>query len=286
MNKLNKKHLRTALIIFVVVAVLAAFVALVAIPSMKRAAIEKAKEELFQNMYSFPESGIITAENGYDNLKKNSLIYVKAALQSDVDCVEVDVCFDEEGVPYVAESADKIDENTMPLEYLISFFHEETSNSGSRRHHLNLHLTDAANLKEVGRIVESYEMTDYCFLTGINVNQAKFVRTSCNVNFYIDYEIDKNRVNDPEYHSMILSDLGRTGAIGINCKIDNFTHELSVMLKENWYKISFYDVEDELDIIKAISFYPNQIITSNPEYARLILIEWNAKAPSSDIIFS
>lgn len=286
MSKLNKKHLRIALIITAVVAVLAAFIVLIAIPSMKRAAIEKAKEELFQNIYSFPESGMITSENGCNNLKKNSLVYVKAALQSDVDCVEVDVCFDDEGKPYIAESADKIDENTMPLEYLISYFYEQTTKPGSRPHHLNLHLTDAANLEEVGRIVESYEMTEYCFLTGINVNQAKYVRTSCTLNFYIDYEIDKSRVDDPEYHSLILADLGRTGAIGINCKIDNFTMGLSTMLKENWYKISFYGVEDELDIIKAISFYPNQIITSNPEYARLILVEWHANAPSSDIIFS
>ncbi len=285
MKKLTEKQLRILLAILAAVGVLALFIALVAVPSMKRAAIAKAKENLFENIYSFPENGLITSKNGSNGNKENSLLYVKAALQEDVDCIEVDVCFNSEGKPYIAKSAEEIGENTMPLEYLISFLCEETVNSNTRRHYLNLHLCDASNLEELDRIIKSYEMTEYCFLTGVNINQAKYVRTSCDIDFYLDYELDKSKSKSQDYMSAVLNDIVLSGAVGINCNVDGFSMEFSRFLKENWLKISFRDVDDELDIITAISYSPNQIITSNPEYARSVLIEWHAKAPSSNIIF-
>lgn len=285
MKKLSEKHLRTIMIWVAVLGVLALFVALVAIPSLKRAAIAKAKEELFKTTYSFPENGLITAKNGSNQNKENSLLYVKAALQDGVQCIEVDVCFNSEGKPYIAKSAEEIGENTMPLEYLISFICEESMYENAQRHYINLHLCDASNLEEIDRIIKSYDMLDYCFLTGVNINQAKFVRTSCDVDFYLDYELDKNRAKDTSYMDIVLNDLSLSGAVGINCNVDGFSMEFSRFLKENWFKISFRDVEDELDIITAISYSPDQIITSNPEYALSILLEWHAKAPSSDIIY-
>lgn len=285
MKKPSEKQLRNLLIILSVAGILALFIILVAIPSMKRAAIAKAKEELFQNVYSFPEKGLITAKNGSNKNAENSLLFVKAALQDNVDCVEVDVCFNNEGKPYIAKSAEEIGENTMPLEYLVSFFCEEAVRPNARRHYLNLHLCDASNLEEIDRIIKSYDMTEYCFLTGVNINQAKYVRTSCDINFYLDYELDKERSKDQNYMSTVLNDVILSGAVGINCNVDGFSLEFSRFMKENWLKISFKDVEDELDIITAISYSPDQIITSNPEYARSILTEWHAKAPSSDIIF-
>ena len=117
MKKFNKKHLLIAVSCLVVLAVMAAFTALIAVPSIKNAAIKSAKESLFENYYTYPESGMITAANGFKNNKKNSLLFVKSALEYDADCIEVDVCFDENGVAYIAENADEIDENTMPFEY-------------------------------------------------------------------------------------------------------------------------------------------------------------------------
>ena len=64
----------------------------------------------------------------------------------------------------------------------------------------------------------------------------------------------------------------------------NVYMKAKAVFKENWLKISFYDVETELEIIEALAFSPNQIITENPEAVYSILTEWNAKAPSSDII--
>ena len=108
---------------------------------------------------------------------------------------------------------------------------------------------------------------------------------SVQVDFYLDYELDKSRAKDTSYMDIVLNDLSLSGAVGINCNVDGFSIEFSRFLKENWFKISFRDVEDELDIITAISYSPDQIITSNPEYALSILLEWHAKAPSSDIIY-
>ncbi len=284
-KKITKKHLINACLIAIVVAIMAAFVALVAIPSVERTALKSAKEELFENYYSFPQGGLVTARNGFNGNKKNSLFHVKSALQSGADCIEVDVCFDKEGTPVIAESQEKTDDNTMPLEYLVSYISQQVDKtSNTNRHSINLHLTDAANLEKINSIIESYDMQEYCFLTGVNLNQAYYVRTATTVPFYLDYEINKSKVNNPDYISQIINDISTSGAIGINCRPDNFTTELSTILKENWYKISFYGIEDEFDVINALKFSPNQIITPDIDMTRSILMEWNANAPSSDII--
>lgn len=283
-KKIEKKHLIYAVTALVVIAIIASFTALIAIPSVRRMAIKSAKEDLFENYYSFPEGGMITTSNGFAGNKKNSLLYVKAAFQNDADAIVVDVCFDKDGVPYVASSPDKIDAETMPLEYLLSFVSEEINGKSQRMHSVVLHLTDASGIENLDALVERYKMTDYCFLTGININQASFIRENCSVPFYLDYEIDKSKAKDAEYASSVATIVSQSGAIGINCEADGFSEILSAILKENWLKISFYGVDEEIDIVKALIFAPNQIITEHPQDVRSLLTEWNANAPSSDII--
>ena len=284
MKKLfTKKNLIYVLCGLIVVAIMASFVALVAVPSVKRTAVKVAKEELFENLYSFPESGIITAENGFADNNRNSLLYVKSALQNGADCIEVDLCFDEEGTPYIASQNDEIGTNTMPLEYLVSYI-ADAVNSTQRQYNINLHLTDAANIKLVGEIISRYNMENNCFFTGVNINQASYIRNNCNISFYVDYKLDKSKSSDPDYISRIINEVSMSGAVGINCKSDSFSELMMNMFKENWLKISFYDVETEMEIIKALGFSPNQIITKKPDTVRSILAEWNRNAPSSDII--
>lgn len=280
---LTKKNLIYILCGLIVVAIMAAFVALVAVPSVKRTAIKVAKEDLYENMYSFPEGAVITAKNGFGDNKTNSLLYVKSALQNGADCIEVDLCFSEDGTPYIASQSDEIGTSTMPLEYLVSYISDAVK-STQRQYKINLHLTDASNIGLVSEIISRYDMTDNCFFTGVNINQASYIRKNSNVSFYVDYKLDKTKSNDPEYISQIVNEISMSGAIGINCKADAFSELMMNMFKENWLKISFYNVETELEIIKALAFSPNQIITDNPQAVSSILLEWNKNAPSSDII--
>ena len=285
MKKLTKNHLIYGIGILVSVAILAAFTALIAVPSVKRAAVKIAKNNLYETQYSFPEGAVITAKNGLANNEKNSLIYVRAALQKDVDCFEIDLCFDEKGKPFVAENADKITDNSMPFEYLISFISEEINASAQQKHFINIHLEDASEIGEVTEIITRYEMDDFCFFTGVNVNQASYIRQNSSIPFYLDYEIDKSKADDPDYAISVVNAISNSGAMGINCSADNFSNTLASMIKESWLKISFYDVETELEIIDALKFSPNQIITRDPQLVRSILTEWNAKAPSSDLAY-
>ena len=286
MKKLNKKHLIYGLCILISLAILASFTALVAVPSVKKLAIKTAKNDLYESYYSFPESGIITTKNGFAGNDRNSLLYVRAAVQNNADCIEIDLCFDEEGNPFVAESADKISESTMPFEYLVSLISEEINASSQRKHSLNIHLEDASDIRKVTEIIKRYNMEELCFFTGVSINKASYIRQNSSIPFYLDYEIDKSKAENPEYAASIVNEVSSSGGIGINCTADSFSSTLMNLFKESWLKISFYDVETELEIIEALQFSPNQIITSNPKLVRSILTEWNANAPSSDIIYS
>ena len=158
---LTKKNLIYVLCCLIVVAIMASFVALVAIPSVKRTAIKVAKEDLYENIYSFPEGAVITAKNGFGDNKRNSLLYI-------------------------ASTSDEIGANTMPLEYRVSYI-SDTASSNQRQYSINLHINDAANIAVVDEIINRYEMEDYCFFTGVNINQASFIRKNCRIGFYIDY---------------------------------------------------------------------------------------------------
>lgn len=280
---LTKKNLIYVLCSLIVVAIMASFTVLVAVPSVKKTAVKVAKENLYEKMYAFPEGAVVTAKNGFGDNENNSLLYVKSALQNSADCIEVDLCFSEDGTPYVASQNDEIGTNTMPLEYLVSYI-SDAIKSTQRQYKINLHLTDASNISLVDEIASRYDMEENCFFTGVNINQASYIRKNCKIKFYLDYKLDKSKSNNPDYISQIVNEISMSGAIGINCKADGFSELMMNMLKENWMKISFYDVETELEIIKALEFSPNQIITNNPQAVRSILLDWNKNAPSSDII--
>ncbi len=284
LKKLNKTQWTYVIAGLVSAVILICFVALIAIPSVKKATINNAKEDLFENYFSFPETGLVTSRNGFGENKENSLVYVKSAMQNGADCIEVDICFSENGTPYVAESADKITENSMPLEYLMGILSEEHNDDDAIHHTLNMHLTDAANIEEIDRIVKAYGMLEYCFFTGVNINQAKFIKQSSEIGFYVDYELKKSKTSDPEYISNVANEIATAGGMGINCTSDSFSNIMRDIFKENWLKISFYGADSELEIIEALSYGPNQIITENPATANNILSEWSLNAPSSDII--
>ncbi len=282
---------KKSIIITVIAAVLLVvlFVTLVMIPAIKKGEINAAKKDLYKNYYTFPESGVITAVNGFGSTKENTLIYVKSAERSTADCVEVDVVFDDEGVPYIAKKKKDIDSSTMPLEYLISRFSDEqaleTDETKIRRHHINIHIVDADNISVIEELAVKYNMTDYVFLTGVNKNQSVYVSSKLNIiGFYLDYDLDKTKINDRNYIDEVFNDITTSGAMGINTSVDGFGEKLKEVLNENWLKVSLKDVNDELDMCKALKFSPNQIITDNPELLRNILYEWNANAPASDII--
>ena len=282
-KKLTKKHIAVLVSSVVVILVLASFTALIAVPSMKNEIINNSKEELFKLEYKYPESGLITASNGLDKSDKNSLIYINKAFSKGAECIEVDVAFSNDGTPYVAESTDKIDENTMPLEYLFSILSEDEDDDNNK-HYLNMRLRGVTDLKKIDELAKSYDMTDYCFYTGVGVNQASFVRMNSEIKFYVDYELKAGKINDPRYAAEVMNEITKAGGIGINCSFDTFSTVFESIFKENWLKISFYGADDDLDIIKALKYAPNQIITNNPQAVRQILNEWSLNAPSSDIV--
>ncbi len=283
-KKIDKKHITVIVSCVICAAILISFVALIAVPSMKRAALNSAKEELFKNYFSFPETGVVTSSNGFDDNTENSLIYVKSAMQNGADCIEIDVCFDKDGRPFVGKNADEIGEKTMPLEYLVSLLSEEQNAEITTRHSLNMHLTDASNIEEIDRIVKSYNMLDYCFFTGVNINQAKFIKESSEIKFYIDFDLKSSKKSNAEYASEVANDIAEAGGMGINCKADDFSNVLKDVFKENWLKISFYGANSNTEIIEALKYGPNQIISENPRDVKDILSEWNLNAPSNDIL--
>lgn len=260
------------------VIVLIAIIIAVAIPVSSDIRLKSAEKNLFSQPFDMPEKYLVTAENGVYGQKENSLLYVKTAFDNGANCAEVDIVFSEDGTPYICDEAGEITErDAMPLEYLLHLIDTTSDYDGCS---LNLHLKDAGNLSMIDKLADKYNMTERIFYTGVEINQAQYISSQSKIGFYLDYELDRKKSDDTDYIQQVYLDIINCSAVGINCDVDGFSENLGNVLKENWLKISFKDVDEKLEMYKALSFSPDQIITPTPQETRELADEWNINAPN------
>ena len=258
--------------------VIVAIIVAVSFPLSSSIKLKSAQKKLLSQPFDMPENYLITAENGVYGQKENSLLYVKTAFDNGADCIEVDVVFDENGIPYICDNADEIsDSDAMPLEYLLHLVDSTSDYDGCS---VNLHLIDASNLSMIDKLATKYNMTDRVFYTGIELNQANYISSQSKIGFYLDYELDKKKSDDTDYIQQVYLDINNCSAIGINCEVEGFSERLGDFLKENWLKVSFVDVDNKAEMYKALMFSPDQIITPTPQEMREVVDEWNINAPN------
>lgn len=249
----------------------------IGIPAFKKMRTNQIRDELFSTHYSLNEDSFVVFENGSYDTEKNSLAYIKETLENIPECLEVDVVFSKDLVPYVSNNFEAIDESTVPLEYLFQLISSKTDYSTVK---IALNLVQANNLKEIDNLAEKYNILERVFFTGITKNQADYINSQqSQIFFVLDYELDKNKINDLEYIASAFSEISETGAKGVNLRFDNVSKELSTMLKENWMMLSIYGMKTDYDFYKSLSLSPNIIFTDKPIETRIMINRWRANAP-------
>lgn len=234
-----------------------------------------AEKRLYSSYYSLNDDFIIECENGSFGKKENSSEYIKTALQSNANAIEVDLCFDKNGKPFIEEENEKINDKTVSLEKLVEFMVSDTSYD---RFFLCLHLEkEASNLAEVDKICERYNFTNRIYYTGISLNQAQYVRNQSKIPFYLsidikDYKSDKDMI---KFFSLVSNSMAK----GIICDIDEMNENIYDTLHENFIEITFDGIDKKSDFIKAAKYSPSRIKTENAYEIYDILRKWQSNAP-------
>lgn len=233
------------------------------------------EKNLYSSYYNLDENFIIEAENGSYNQKENSIEFVKTAINRGANCVELDLSFDFNGIPYLCDDTEDINEKTLLLESVLKYLSETPEYNNI---YIDLHLEDiTADITVVDKLAEKYDFTDRIFLTNINLNQALFINNQSDLEFYLDYEII--RKSDIEYINRVFNDISTSCATGIVCEYDDITEDMLNTLKENWIKISFEEVNSNYEIIESLTFSPCRIKTEYPHKVYEIVENWKNNAP-------
>lgn len=233
------------------------------------------EKKLYSSYYTLDDDFIIEAANGSLSQKKNTIEFIKTAYNSGANCVELDLTFDPSGVAYIEEHSYNINADTLKLEQVLKMLSKDALYSKVK---LDLKINSVDNLPIVDELCKKYNVADRVFFTGVNLNQAIYVKNMSKIPFYLTVELKES--TDNEYLSNVFDDIINSSAIGVICDVDSMSHQFDNMLYENWIKISFENLKSKKEYIKALAFSPNRIKTDKPYEVLELIHNWQDNSPT------
>lgn len=221
----------------------------------------------------FMDDFTITAHTGAFETEDNSLEFVEAAINHNVEIIEIDIRQRPDGTLVMAHDIALTNNDGVALEAAF-----ELLKAADCR--INLDIKEARTLNALYDMLEKYELLDRAFLTGIDVLNIKAVKESkCkDMPYYYNCQVSRIQIFSEDYQKRLLKTLEESGAIGINCNYKYASGTLSDLLHDNGYLFSVWTVNNELIMKRALSILPDNITTK--EYDKLIDVidSWGKKA--------
>ena len=217
---------------------------------------------------SFVDGFTITAHSGAFNTPDNSLEFINAVIENDVDIAEIDIRQRPDGT--VVMGHDIITTNNDGVEVALVF--EKVKDTNLR---LNLDIKDTKALPVLHDLIFDYGLENRVFLTGIETYQAKTAAEKCpDIDYYINYVPSRIKIFSEDYQEKIIRMLEKTGGIGINCNHTYASKTLSDLLHENGYLLSVWTVDKEYQMKRALVNKPDNITTKEIELLHSTIDNW------------
>lgn len=215
------------------------------------------------NKLVLPESFTVTAHTGCERTPDNSIESVISAFENGADIFEVDVQFDENGVPILTHDAPTGGEPTLEeaFQKLVEY--------KNMRCNLDIKRTD--NLKAIVSLAKKYDVLDRVFYTGIDVNFAEAAKKTPEISYYLNSELTAPEMQTKEYLDSLIKKVKDCGATGINCYHKNATKELADAFHENNLSVSVWTCNEEADMIRMLDIAPDNITTKEPSTLKNII---------------
>lgn len=206
----------------------------------------------------------VTAHTGCENTADNSIESADKAFESGADIFEVDVNFDEKGIPVLSHDA------PVGGEIQLEEIFKRMKNYEGMLCNLDIKSTD--NLKSIPVLAEKYGVIKRIFYTGIHDD---FVESAKNdtpeISYYLNVALASPEEHTAEYVEGVIDKVRKSGAVGINCNYTNATAELVKAFHKNNFSVSLWTVNDEAEMLKVTEMKPDNITTRYPATLKLIL---------------
>lgn len=218
---------------------------------------------------SFVENFTITAHSGSFDTVENSLDFVQAAINNNVEVVELDVRQRPNGTLVMAHDIVITNNDGVPIADAFEIL-KGTSIL------INLDIKETRTLNALHDLLVEYELYGNAFLTGIESADVDAVKesTCADLDFYLNCQPSRMRIFTEDYRAKLLQTLEGTGAIGVNCNYKYAGGQLSELLHENGYKLSVWTVNKQKDMKCVLLLKPDNITTKQYDLLLSTIDNW------------
>ena len=208
----------------------------------------------------------ITAHSGCNDTEPNSIASLESGYNSGADILEFDLNFDRYGVPYL--SHDDVKGNEIKLEEAFKFL----ANNQNVKANIDVKKTD--NMPAVFQLINSYNLSNRVFFTGVKEEFVEAVRTGCpGISYYLNCKPELLKVHCQQYINELVNRVKDYSAIGINMRHYYLSGTLVKSFHERDLLVSVWTVNDRYFMQRAIYYGPDNITTKNPLNLKRLLRE-------------
>lgn len=229
-------------------------------------AVTKSYDERSLN---FVEGFTITAHTGAFNTPENSLESVRAAIDNNVEILEIDIRRRPNGTLVISHDIVVTNNDGTELTEVFKLLQRDDCR-------INLDIKETRTLNDLHDMLVEYNLLDRAFLTGIDqMNVAAVKESSCaDMDYYLNYQPSRIQIFTNDYKQKIISLLEETGAIGINCNYKYAGGTLSNLLHENGYKLSVWTVNSRYEMKRMLVAEPDNITTKEYDLLISVIENW------------
>ncbi|HIZ12025.1 MAG TPA: glycerophosphodiester phosphodiesterase [Candidatus Eubacterium faecavium] len=229
-------------------------------------AVTKSYDERSLN---FVEGFTITAHTGAFNTPENSLKSVQAAIDNNVEILEIDIRRRPNGTLVISHDIVVTNNDGTELTEVFKLLQRDDCR-------INLDIKETRTLNDLHDMLVEYNLLDRAFLTGIDqMNVAAVKESSCaDMDYYLNYQPSRIQIFTNDYKQKIISLLEETGAIGINCNYKYAGGTLSNLLHENGYKLSVWTVNSRYEMKRMLVAEPDNITTKEYDLLISVIENW------------
>lgn len=227
-------------------------------------------EELKKESYFVPSDLQYTAASGCSGQKENSLLSIKSGLKYSADMIELNVSFDDEGKPFLADKSKDIDENSVPLSVAIEEILSSKVNPDAK---ILFNFKDMSGIKSINSLVNKYGLLDRALIIGVNRDNYTDIEQYCrDIPYYFDISYNPSASDEENYAEIDFA--SQTAAIGVRVDFKDFDeHCLELVSGSTSLTVFASGVNSCEDIDRALRLGVHNISTDSPEVMQKIFSE-------------
>ena len=206
---------------------------------------------------NIPSGFTVTAHAGSMGTEENTVASLLTAAKY-ADVLEMDVCFDKDGVPVLSHEVPP-PEGCAKLEDALQAL---ASLPGKKA---NLDLKAVDDLAQIERLAVRAGVADRVFFTGVHDDFLPAVKKAgLSIPYYLNCSVPEEKANDEEYLLSLAKKVKDSGAVGINLHHSGVSALMAEVFHANGLLVSVWTVNDAEDMCRILSYGVDNITSREP----------------------